>query len=610
MAAVCAINNRARIILDNGAFKIQGEPTEAALKVFAEKLGRYSSAGSQFNHRANPMAFAEHLSQELDEVATLEFSSERKAMSTIIRNYQGIGNNTVLLKGAPEKIINTCSSITTSSGEQQSLVDDHKKELIEKVKTTSSQGYRVLGIAIATDGGNMTDITKENSREVLTDSSKYSHLESNCSFLGYVCIQDPVRPEVRQSIEECKFSGINVIMITGDSKETAVAIAKQLDIISEDSDASNCCFTGAEFEEFSVAQKKQILSSKSGKVFSRVEPRHKRELVKLLIDLGEIVAMTGDGVNDAPALKQAHIGIAMGITGTEVAKQASDMVLADDNFATIVKAVEEGRSIYSNMKAFIRYLISSNIGEVASIFFTAMLGIPEGFNSVQLLWVNLVTDGPPATALGFNPPDKDIMRKPPRRNDDNLISNWVFFRYMVIGIYVGLATVGIFVYWYTSAVTADGHTLVTLHQLSTWSECPNWKDFKVNNFVEGMDFSDNPCNYFVDGKVKASTLSLSVLVVIEMLNALNAISEDNSLLTMTPFVNPYLILAIFGSISLHYMIVYVPFFNKIFSITNLDMHEWIMVFAFSFPVIIVDEILKFFGRMRNNQELAARLKQE
>ena len=263
-------------------------------------------------------------------------------------------------------------------------------------------------------------------------------------------------------------------MITGDSKETATAIAQELSILEEGQDTSKSVFTGAEFNAMTQQQKDQAVGGDMGKVFSRVEPAHKRELVKCLIDQGHIVAMTGDGVNDAPALKQAHIGIAMGITGTEVAKFASDMVLADDNFATIVKAVEQGRSIYSNMKAFIRYLISSNIGEVLSIFFTALLGIPEGFSSVQLLWVNLVTDGPPATALGFNPPDFDIMKKPPRKQNDSLLSGWTLVRYTVVGFYVGFATVAIFIYWYLYAETGDGHTLVTWDQRSHWGECPSW----------------------------------------------------------------------------------------------------------------------------------------
>ena len=256
-------------------------------------------------------------------------------------------------------------------------------------------------------------------------------------------------------------------MITGDQRAIAVETCRTLgmgttimgtDVLPQVGNSA----TGAPLALPSTlgADFGEVIESADG--FAEVFPEHKFLIVEVLKQRGFQVGMTGDGVNDAPALKLADIGIAMGITGTEVAKEASDMVLADDNFSSIVAAIAEGRAIYTNMKAFIRYMISSNVGEVASIFLTAALGFPEGLIPVQLLWVNLVTDGPPATALGFNPPDADIMKKPPRRADDQLISAWIFFRYMVIGLYVGAATVGVFAYWYvlepSSPSLAFSHT--------------------------------------------------------------------------------------------------------------------------------------------------------
>jgi len=233
------------------------------------------------------------------------------------------------------------------------------------------------------------------------------------------------------------------------------------------------------------------------------------------------------------------------------------------------------------------------------------LGIPEGLAPVQLLWVNLVTDGLPATALGFNPPDVDIMLKPPRRRDESLISAWIFIRYLIIGLYVGFATVGIFVWWYVYGIDpSDQHSLVSFYQLSHWGHCKSWDGFVVNNVYAMRD--GDPCTYFTAGKIKASTLSLTVLVVIEMFNALNALSEDGSLLQMPPWANPWLILAITGSIMVHLTILYVPILARIFNVVPLTLHDWIWVVIWSFPVILIDEVLKAIARAVNERRQRSR----
>ncbi|KAG0626234.1 hypothetical protein M758_2G113100 [Ceratodon purpureus] len=616
-AEIAALCNDAGVSFKGGAFRAVGMPTEAALKILVEKMGVPDVAAQSLimkqRDSVDPSADVDSVelgcndwwSKRGPRLAILEFDRGRKSMSSIVRTEEGV--NKLLVKGAVENVLERSTHLQLSDGSVEEMTDVARHAILAKLHGLSTKALRCLGLAYKLDLAELStyDGESHSAHKLLLDPNNYDQIESGLIFVGMAGLRDPPREEVHSAIQDCSEAGIRVMVITGDNKNTAEAICREIGVFSEDEDIREKSFTGREFLDLPPKRRKEILFGSGGRVFSRAEPKHKQDIVRILKEGGEVVAMTGDGVNDAPALKLADIGVAMGISGTEVAKEAADMVLADDNFSTIVAAVGEGRAIYNNMKAFIRYMISSNMGEVASIFLTAALGLPEGLIPVQLLWVNLVTDGPPATALGFNPPDPDIMKKPPRKSTDVLINLWVLLRYMVIGLYVGIATVGAFSLWYTQSsflgidLSSDGHTLVSFSELRNWGDCPNWKDFKVAPFTAGnqtFSFDNNPCDYFSTGKVKATTLSLSVLVAIEMFNSLNALSEDGSLFHMPPWANPWLLVAMLFSFSLHFLILYVPILATIFGIVPLNFNEWLFVFVVAFPVILIDEILKFIGR--------------
>jgi Ca2+ transporting ATPase len=504
IALVCSLCNDARIAYDasTDTYASIGEPTEAALQVLVEKFG---TIDQQFNNQlgslskeARSTACNDYYGNQTKRTATLEFTRDRKSMSVIVNN------NTLLVKGAPESIIDRCSFVRLSESAGPVPMTAAIRELLNTKVLEYGQGMSLRCIGLA----KVENI--DPSQFNLRDQTKFAQYENNMTFIGLVGMMDPPRPEVAASIAKCKTAGIRVIVITGDNKNTAEAICRQIGVFDADEDLTGKSYTGREFDALSDHEKVQAI--KRASLFTRTEPAHKQQLVDLLKANDEIVAMTGDGVNDAPALKKADIGIAMG-SGTDVAKLAADMVLADDNFATIEKAVEEGRSIYNNTKQFIRYLISSNIGEVVSIFLTVLLGLPEALIPVQLLWVNLVTDGLPATALGFNPPDHDIMRRPPRSSKEPLVGGWLFFRYMFVGVYVGVATVFGYVWWF---MYYTGGPQISYYQLSHFHSCSDL-------------FPEIGCEMFTNAlSMKATTMSLSILVVIEMLNAMNRYYINNS----------------------------------------------------------------------------------
>ncbi|MBN3304736.1 AT2A1 ATPase, partial [Amia calva] len=577
LATICALCNDSSLDYNEakGVYEKVGEATETALSCLVEKMNVFNTEvrGLSKPERAN--ACCTVIKQLMKKEFTLEFSRDRKSMSVYCSpakaSRAAVGNK-MFIKGAPEGVIDRCSYVRVGTT-RVPLTGIVKDKIMTVIKEWGTGRDTLRCLALAT-----RDSPLKREEMNLEDSTKFIEYETDLTFVGVVGMLDPPRKEVTGSIELCRQAGIRVIMITGDNKGTAVAICRRIGIFTEDEDVTGRAFTGREFDDLPPAEQREAV--RHACCYARVEPSHKSKIVEFLQGFDEITAMTGDGVNDAPALKKAEIGIAMG-SGTAVAKSASEMVLADDNFSSIVAAVEEGRAIYNNMKQFIRYLISSNVGEVVCIFLTAALGLPEALIPVQLLWVNLVTDGLPATALGFNPPDLDIMGKPPRSPKESLISGWLFFRYLAIGGYVGAATVGAAAWWFMYSDEGPG---VTYYQLSHFMQCTE----------ENPDFEGVECEIFESST--PMTMALSVLVTIEMCNALNSLSENQSLVRMPPWVNCWLLASICLSMSLHFMILYVDPLPMIFKLTHLNVTQWLVVLKMSLPVIGLDEVLKFVAR--------------
>jgi Ca2+-transporting ATPase len=484
---------------------INGDPTEGALIVSAQKSGMIKDT----------------MVKQHKHISELPFDSKRKMMSVI---YELREKRIAYIKGAPEIFLGKASHFYTDKGVKKLTAGD-KEEIHKVLEDMSSKALRVLAVGY----------------KYLPEKDKYTEeeVENDIVFVGLQAMIDPERPEVKAAIETCTRAGIRTIMITGDHGSTASAIAKNLGILTE----GGKVIIGKELDLMS--DKDLEIAVKSTRVFARVSPEHKLKIVYALKKNGNIVAMTGDGVNDAPALKAADIGVAMGINGTDVAKDSADMVLADDNFASIVAAVEEGRGIFDNIRHFIRYLLSSNIGEVMAIFVAMLIGLPLPLIAVQILLMNLLTDGLPALAIGVDPPVPNIMERPPRDPKEGAITKETWMFSLIVGLTMMVGTVGIF-----------------------WA-----------NLDTGLDY--------------ARTLAFTTIVMFQMFNIFNARAVKSILKdTHAIFNNKALLLAIFGSVALQVLIVHTPLLQGYFETVSLSLMDWVAAVGVGFSVIVVIELKK------------------
>jgi P-type Ca2+ transporter type 2C len=523
----CVLCNDAVLQKENGDWVILGDPTEGALLTVA---GKAELRKDDQDHR-------------FPRVAEIPFSSERKRMSVIVQETQA-GEASAALKlyskGSPELTLERCTQIQTAT-QAQPLTPELRQKILAENNQLASRGLRVLGFA-------QKDLS-ESPQEHATDET-----EQSLTWLGLVGMLDAPRPEVRVAVARCREAGIRPVMITGDHQLTAQAIAQDLGISS----VGDECLTGQQLQKMSPAE----LDDAVGRVgvYARVSPEHKLRIVQALQRKGHVVAMTGDGVNDAPALKQADIGVAMGITGTDVSKEASDMVLLDDNFSTIVAAVEEGRVVYTNIRRFIRYILGSNIGEVITIAAAPLLGLGGvPLSPLQILWMNLVTDGLPALALAVEPGRAVVMQQPPKDPEENIFARGLGLYMIRIGIVLAVISIALMVWAY---------------------------DFTKANTANGLDAD------------RWKTMVFTTLCLAQMGHAIAIRSSSKLTIQLNPFSNPYLLGSVVITSILQLLLIYVEPFQKFFGTHYLTLQELGVCVGASALVFVWIEMEKLFINWR------------
>ncbi len=493
--------NGAHLEKSDSGYKISGDPTEAAILTSSAKFGLWK------NELEKQWVFQDEI----------PFDSERKKMTIIRKND---GKLTAFVKGAPDVFLDDCTELE-QDGTVKTLDSLDKKKILSVNDELASSGMRVLAVGYR-------------HLDKIPDKQQAALVEKNLIFVGLFAMTDPPREEAKDVMRKCDTAGIKTVMITGDHKNTAVAIAGQLGFFKKDSLA----LTGEELDKMDDEELKNQV--KNTPVYARVSPEHKLRIVRAWRKHNEVVAMTGDGVNDAPALKEADIGVAMGITGTDVTKEVSDMVITDDNFASIVAAVEEGRGIYDNIKKFIHYLLSCNTGEVLVMFVSSLIGLPLPLLPIQILWVNLVTDGLPALALGVDPKESDIMKRPPRDPNEGMITKQRVFLLLAQGSFIAVCSL---------------------------------LAFSFVLFVEKGSIE------------RARTAAFVVLACSQLFHAFNCRSATRSLFKIGIFTNKSLVLATGISFLLQMMVVYVPFFQTVFKTEPLVVLDWLLAVGISsFPL--------------------------